>query len=585
MRPRQLFLLLLSAAAAVAAIASCAGSEATKNGGTGPSPGAGGAASGSGGFSGANPGATGSGGSAGAGGSSGADAGAPPLPPEMELESDYEVPVATGRFVWIANPSSGRVAYIDAASLAVKTIEAGNAPTYLAAIPSATEDAVIVLNALSNDATVLRAKGTAAATTLTSQTIRGLAPGGNSWSVSGDGNWAIAWTDARRVPRAIKTQSFQDITVIDLRAAVADPAKAKTVLAVGYRPAAVAFAADGARAFAVTEDGVSVVELTAGAPQVTKNVALSDDPTEPADTRDVSVTPDGRLAVVRREGSALLTIVDLTAGTRSALDLGAPVTDVDLTVSGDRAIAVVRDLAEVAIVPLGGGVPTAASVTRVSVAGEVVGSVAMTANGMAAVLYSNATAAERLTVLTLGAVPATRVVKLHAPVLSVFPSADGQHAVVIHRLLTAAEMNAVADGGAPRGNLGDAGGVGAPARAADAFSLVPLDGSRPARIQATDTPPRSVALSPNSTRALITVRDDARRIYAVYLGMLPSLEVRTFPLASPPIAAGVVAAADKGYVAQSHPEGRITFMTLASGEARTLTGFELGARVVDWSKP
>jgi hypothetical protein len=94
-----------------------------------------------------------------------------------------------------------------------------------------------------------------------------------------------------------------------------------------------------------------------------------------------------------------------------------------------------------------------------------------------------------------------------------------------------------------------------------------------------------VAISPASNRVLVTVRDDVRKIYAVYLGLLPSLEVRAFPLASPPIAAGVVAAADKGYVAQKHPEGRITFMTLSSGDARTLTGFELGARVVDWSKP
>jgi len=57
------------------------------------------------------------------------------------------------------------------------------------------------------------------------------------------------------------------------------------------------------------------------------------------------------------------------------------------------------------------------------------------------------------------------------------------------------------------------------------------------------------------------------------------------PLASPPIAAGVAAAARRGYVAQQHPEGRITFVTLDSGEARTLTGYELGARVVDWSQP
>ena len=501
------------------------------------------------------------------------------LPPETELESRYEVPIATGRFVWVANPTSGRVAYVDATTLEVHTVEAGNAPTFLAAIPSSTDDAVIVLNVLSDDATVLRARGV----TLTSQTIRGLAHGANAWAVSADGQWAIAWTDATRVPRAIKTQSFQDISVINLKAT--DANKAKTVLAVGYRPAAVAFAADGKRAFAVTQDGISIVDLGAPAgPQVIGNVALTDDPTEDADTRDVSITPDGRLAVIRREGSAALGIVDLASGTRTALDLGGAITDVDLTQAGDRAVAVVRDRSQVVIVPLTTAAPTADGLTRVDIPGETIGSVVLTAGGTIAVLYSNATAAERLTVLSLGGTPAYHVVKLHGPVLSAFVTPDGQNAVVIH-----SDVSPPPDGGVPAdaGAHADAGVAPPPPipTAVPAFSLVPLDGMRPARLQDTQTPPRAVAIAPAGNRTLITVLDDARQIYGVYLGSFPSLEVTLFPLASPPISVGVVAGAGRGFVAQKHPEGRITFVGLDSGDARTLTGFELGARVVDWSQP
>ena len=86
-------------------------------------------------------------------------------------------------------------------------------------------------------------------------------------------------------------------------------------------------------------------------------------------------------------------------------------------------------------------------------------------------------------------------------------------------------------------------------------------------------------------RAPGTIHDDVKHIYAVYMGLFPTLEVQRVALASPPIAAGVVDAAGRGYVAQKHPEGRITFVTLESGEARTLTGFELGSRVVDWTQP
>jgi hypothetical protein len=45
----------------------------------------------------------------------------------------------------------------------------------------------------------------------------------------------------------------------------------------------------------------------------------------------------------------------------------------------------------------------------------------------------------------------------------------------------------------------------------------------------------------------------------------------------------VLAAANEGYVAQKNTEGRITFVALDSGQARTLTGFEIGASVVDWA--
>jgi hypothetical protein len=226
------------------------------------------------------------------------------------------------------------------------------------------------------------------------------------------------------------------------------------------------------------------------------------------------------------------------------------------------------------------------------VTGEVVGSVVLAPGGRTALLYSNAADIERLTVLDLSATPSYRVVRLRGPVRSVFATGDGQNAVVIHGAPpapppppppppppdgSAVDASAAPDAGHDAGS--------APPSSTPAFSLVPLDGTRPSKIQAVDAPPQAVALSPAGDRAIITARDDVKAIYRVYLALFPSLEVRTYALASPPIATGVVPAAGRAYVAQSHPEGRATFLSLDSGEARTLTGFELGARVVDWSRP
>jgi hypothetical protein len=502
-----------------------------------------------------------------------AGAAAPVLQPEHEVDSSYKAPVATGHFVWIANPTSGRVAYVDATSLAVSTVEAGDAPTYLAAIPG-TDDAVIVLNALSNDATYLSASGA----TLASRTISGIAPGSNGWAVSPDGRFAIAWTDATFVPAAPATQGFHDVTIIDLQAAAG--AKASTTLAVGYRPVSVSFSADGSRAFAVTQDGVSVIAPAMAA--VVDTVPLGEGGmTDAADTQDVSITPDGKLAVVRRDGSAVIGVVDLASHARTDFTLSGAVTDIDVSADGTRAVAVVRDTAEVAVLPLAGAAPASSAVQHLTITGETIGQVTLTAGGAEAVLFSNATPAERFTVLSLGATPAFHVVKLHASVLSVLPTPDGKFAVVLHPTVAPVPEVPNPDGGADAAVVTPAETSVSPATA---FSLAPLDGTQPARIEMTNAPIQAVAISPASDRVLLSVLNATTATYGAYLGLLPTLAVSNYPLASPPIAAGVVAGANRGYVAQQYADGRITFFTLDSGDARTLTGYELGARVVEWSE-
>ena len=91
--------LIFGAAILLSVAASCAGAKDSASGGNFPTSSSGG-----------SPGTgTGTGGSTGS-----ADAGGPPLPPETEVESSYEVPVATGSYIWVANPDSGRVAYVAA---------------------------------------------------------------------------------------------------------------------------------------------------------------------------------------------------------------------------------------------------------------------------------------------------------------------------------------------------------------------------------------------------------------------------------------------------------------------------------------
>jgi hypothetical protein len=81
----------------------------------------------------------------------------------------------------------------------------------------------------------------------------------------------------------------------------------------------------------------------------------------------------------------------------------------------------------------------------------------------------------------------------------------------------------------------------------------------------------------------VTVRDDASATFGAYFVWLPQQRIDFQQLASAPLATGMVLGSDihKGYVVQLHPEGRITFFSLADGAPRTLTGFELSSKITD----
>lgn len=473
----------------------------------------------------------------------------PPPPPEKEVESSFGAPVATGKYVWIANPASGRVAYIDATNLEIKLVDAGHGPTHVAAVPHPTEDVAIVLNVLSSDATILRASPFG----LTAATVP-VPAAGNAWAVSPDGRWAIAWSDARRVESPDPVDGYQDISVIDMTKG----AEVAIDLTVGYRPVAVAFSKDGNRAFAVTQDGVTVVALNGGSPKVVKNIALGDTPSEPATTRDVSITPDGAYALVRREGKTVIDVFSLSDGTRTAVTLPAPATDLDLSADGATAIAVVRETSEVVLLPIPGIVADPASAVLVHVDASI-GSTSLPAASPTAFFYTNATPSTLLAVMDSAATtPSARTVLMRAPILAVFPTPDASHAVVLHNEL-------------------DDAGSHFPA----AVSLAPIALDLPPKIVGLEAPTISIAVAPTGDHALIATGDDTRKIFQLVIASMPSLKVKKLPLASLPIAAGIVPSANRGYVAQKHPDGRITFVDLATSEARTITGFELATQVVD----
>jgi hypothetical protein len=481
------------------------------------------------------------------------DAGAP-LPPEKELDQTFRAPVATGKVLWSANPDSGRVALIDAETLAVRMTNAGFGPTYLAAVPSAKgTDSAIVINVGSNDATWF----TATAKQISSTTIP-THQGANSWAISSDGRFAIAWTNVAEIQGGApdSVNGYSELTVIDLAAAP----PLSTRLSVGFRPSQVVFDAQAKYAYAVVDEGISVLDLS-GDPVLSGLVTVSSG--ADAHARDVNIASDASFAAVRVDGSADVEIINLPTGSRQIVSLESSVTDLDLSADGKTATAVLGNEAAPKVVRFAVPTPSGdpALFDNATVSGELVRSVTLAPDGAVALLYANAVPSSRLTLLDTA--PGVgqfsfRTVDLQGAVQSVYVSPDSGTAITLQT--------------PPSGS-----------KKIGLFSIVPTESVRSPKIVGTDALPSDVAFSDAELgKALVTVHDTVSSVHGVYVIGLANLEQNFIALPSEPLpgATGIVPEAKRGFVAQKHPEGRITFIDLETGSAQTLSGFEIAARVV-----
>ena len=561
--------------------------------------------------SGFQPGAAGSTPAAGSTG-----AGNPLVVAEQEEDMSFRAPVVSGRWVWTANPDTGKVAVVDAKSFSVRLADAGSGPTFLTALPSdANSSRALVINVGSHDATLLSAN--AAGPVMAVGPIS-LQRDANAWTVGKTGQFAIAWLDSHALTLD-PAEGYQDFTVLDLRGKVPVP----TRLSAGFLPSRVFIDSAEQHAFVVAKSGITVIDLAAAAgPRVVRELPVSHDLQEDYKTRDVSVMPDGSFAFVRHEGSPVLTLVDLATGDLSPITLSGPVTDLDLVANAKSALAVVRgyappsqpfneeagasngegrasngeagasngeagasngeggagsspdqpantgagsggaaanQISTLAILPIPGIFSAPAQFDAVSI-DELFGLVNIAPQGTSALLYTNALPNSHLTVLETAhgkGYLTYRTVDVRGYVHEVFPSPDGAYAIASLSPLTA--------GGKP------------------GFAAIPVDKALPVRVQTTDAPVFAVAQSAGpGARAVVTV-SDGKSNFSAYIVRMPELVIDPVKLPSRPLpnATGLVPDAGVAYIAQAHPQGRITFINLETGVPRTITGFEISAKVVD----
>ncbi|MDB4953993.1 MAG: hypothetical protein JWO36_1562 [Myxococcales bacterium] len=491
------------------------------------------------------------------------DAGTPPPP---EVEYDFGAPISSDRFVYVAMTAQDELARIDGRTLAVISTHVGKSPRDVATIPHS--DGAVVLDSTNGTATVVRPSGSTDVIRVL-PTLQHL----NRLDIDPSGRFAVIWFD---LAKAIKeggingVGSFQDVTVV----ALAEGHERAVDLTVGFRPRNVQFDAAGNRAYVVTQDGVSVIDLayaTMHGPSIVPPIPVAD-PAIPADTLEVDIVSTGEYAAVSEAGSSALRIVSVGAtnpGQAWQIPLASAASDIDLAPDGARVYVVERTAKKLAIIDVPGDGINPAGVQTIDLADATLGSLALSHDGTRAVLYTNATLDERLTLVKLdlpGFPHVTWPLKKGVRAVGISPTSDS--AIVLH-----------------------AKAFGDPAAATSVddfidksygYSLVDL-ASGFAKLQITPVDPGAFTYASDGAKAYVSLDggDGLTAPRALQIVNTHTGVVTTKQLGSPPSAVGILPGIAQAFVAQRHTLGRVSFVDLLDDSVRTVTGFDLNGHVVN----
>ena len=482
------------------------------------------------------------------------------LPPEKEKDPDFGAPEGSPNYVYIPASGSDRIVKVHGKSLKVSLVEVGDRPTTLRTVPG--EDAAIVINAGSDDVAILRS--TEAGDKVTYEPIL---PHSNSLAVAPKGQHAVVWYDHDRNKGGLEpVGNFQAVTVLRL----GEGKQASLSVSVGFRVRGVNFAQDGTKAFVVTEDGVSVLELaTLKAGEIVAPVPVSKNPLDKPKEREVLTTPDAQWAVVRQSGLSGLYAVHLASKKITWIPMTSVPTDLDLVPGSSRALAVLRESKEVAVVDLPSASTPTLEPTIVSVGDLTAGLARLTDDGKTAILYTSVAGIEQVAALDLATLAVTPVL-LRKTVDYVYLPPGSRKAVLVHK-----------PGAGP--NHDDP--VEAFVDKGEGYTLYDLDTGftklvmTPVRLTEIATSDAKIGTDAKVQKAWILLPDPKGVQHAVQHAQVATFQTSTTPLGSRPEHVRFLPQAGAVAVTQDHPSGRITFIDVVTGEAKTVTGFELNGMV------
>jgi DNA-binding beta-propeller fold protein YncE len=453
-------------------------------------------------------------------------------------------PATTNTYVFVANPDRNTVTRIDVESLAVMTVEVGVEPSIVETSRDYTR--AVTFNKGSDSVSVIAAE----TLEVTDIPIRKHL---NQMRMSADGSWAICYHDVDAEGGGLSSGgaiSFNAISIVDLENEEHFEAMA------GSYPHDVQYTADGEMAVVISDDYLSVIDLTEDTPVPTR-IAIADDLVNPPRAEEVLLDPDGRYALVRQYGVDDLILVDLqeaAATPVSMLAVGQNPTDMDVSPDGTQAIVVARGSKEIWIYDLED--PTLDPIVVALPEEEVFGSLLLSPDSSQGLLYSTASGSSKMGIWERGVDDEITVRGLVKPVSSVGISPTGETAVIFH----------------PQSN----GDTPSDSQFYNryALSLVDLGDFFSSSYQLA-AEPDAFSSTPDGKIGFYTMKNQPFLELLNYQTFVPS-EIR---LPSNPVHLGTLPDTNTAFVSQEHDLGRISFFNTDEEILQTITGFELNAAI------
>ena len=274
-------------------------------------------------------------------------------PPPPEVEFEYAEPISSDRYIYVAMTAEDELARIDGETLAVTATPVGKSPQLVERDPRHRRRGRARRDQRDGDDRPAQRRSRSDEDPADPQEpqparrrpVRPLRGG------------LVRPDQGSSSPGAsVAVGSFQDVTVV----ALAPGLERAVDLTVGFRPREVQFDATGNRAYVITQDGVSVIDLgyaTTHGPTIVPPIPVSD-PASPAGVGSRSTW--SRPARTRRSASsararcASSTSAGSTPGRRGRSRSPRAATDIDLAPNGTRVYAVEREAEKLAVIDIPG---------------------------------------------------------------------------------------------------------------------------------------------------------------------------------------------------------------------------------------